>query len=122
MTSHLAKEQLDLSFIPAALRGLLERFHAAGYQVWLVGGAIRDHLLGLTPKDWDLATNATPQAVMELFPRVIPIGIRHGTVQIHTDLMDVEVTSYLENPPCTPFGKEGRRRDWSHFCRQRAGT
>jgi tRNA nucleotidyltransferase/poly(A) polymerase len=107
VTSHLSGEQLDLSFIPAALRALLERFHAAGYRVWLVGGAIRDHLLGLTPKDWDLATNASPQAVMELFPRVIPIGIRHGTVQIHTDLMDVEVTSYLENPRAPHWVKSG---------------
>jgi tRNA nucleotidyltransferase (CCA-adding enzyme) len=103
VTSHRTEEKTDLSFVPAALRGLLERFHAAGYRVWLVGGAIRDHLLGLTPKDWDLATNASPQGVMELFPRVIPVGIRHGTVQIHTDLMDVEVTSYQDNPGGTSF-------------------
>jgi tRNA nucleotidyltransferase (CCA-adding enzyme) len=82
-----------LSLAPGQLLAIMARLDAAGHRVWLVGGAIRDHLLGVAPHDWDLATTATPAQVTELFPRVIPIGIRHGTVQVHTPELDVEVTS-----------------------------
>jgi tRNA nucleotidyltransferase (CCA-adding enzyme) len=82
-----------LLLAPPALRTIMASLHAAGHGVWVVGGAIRDHLLGTTPHDWDLASTATPDQVMRLFPRVIPLGLPHGTVQVHTPEMDVEVTS-----------------------------
>jgi tRNA nucleotidyltransferase (CCA-adding enzyme) len=82
-----------LSLAPEPLRAIMARLDAASHRVWLVGGAIRDHLLGVAPHDWDLATTATPAQVTGLFPRVVPIGIRHGTVQVHTPELDVEITS-----------------------------
>ena len=88
-----------LNLAPEQLRGVLARLHAANHHVWLVGGAVRDHLLGVAPHDWDLVTTASPSQVTALFPRVIPIGIRHGTVQVHTSELDVEVTSC---PPGLP--------------------
>ena len=60
---------------------LLDTLHRAGYAAYVVGGCVRDSLLGLTPHDWDLCTSALPQQVMELFgaQRCIPTGLQHGT-------------------------------------------
>ncbi|MGV8074369.1 MAG: CCA tRNA nucleotidyltransferase [Syntrophobacteraceae bacterium] len=80
--------------IPADVSQAMYRLSQAGFGVWLVGGVLRDHLLGFLPKDWDVATDASPQQVLALFPgRTVPIGIRHGTVQIRTNQRGIEVTS-----------------------------
>ena len=105
-------KKISLDSIPDDLQQILDRFIEHGFDVWVVGGALRDLLLGGIPKDWDLATSASPQHVMELFPRVIAIGLRHGTVQIHTGQNNVEVTS------CPAAGLEGiladlKRRDFT---------
>ncbi len=93
--------------IPEDVLRIMNRLFRSGHGVWLVGGVIRDHLLGIEPKDWDLATDAAPEQVMKLFKRVVPVGIRHGTVQIRTERRGVEVTS-------VPFrGEEGIIRDLS---------
>lgn len=94
-----------LSFVPQDVLGIMGKIHRAGFEVWLVGGALRDFFLGLEPRDWDLATGAGPEQIMEIFPRVIPVGIRHGTVQVHTRTRDIEVTSY------TPPGPDGIAKD-----------
>ncbi len=83
---------IALNIIPDDLHEVLQRFVAGGFEVWLVGGD-RDMLLGLPPQDWDLASSASPEEVMRLFPRVVPIGFRHGTVQVHTRVRSIEVTS-----------------------------
>ncbi len=80
--------------IPSDVRVLLDKIRHAGFDVWVVGGAVRDYLLGVPARDWDLATNALPGDVISLFQRVIPVGIRHGTVQVLTEERSVEVTSY----------------------------
>ena len=98
-------KKLSLDFIPNDKRHILTRFVDHGFEVWLVGGALRDLLWGWDPHDWDLATSASPQQVMGLFPRVIPIGLRHGTVQIHTGQENIEVTSC---PAAGPEGIAGR--------------
>jgi len=73
----------------------------AGKQVYLVGGAVRDLLRGKKAKDWDLATDALPEEVIELFHRkkglnsfVIPTGIKHGTVSVHFKGLCMEVTTF----------------------------
>ncbi len=83
-----------LSFVPQDVLKAMERISRAGFDVWLVGGALRDFLLGIEPRDWDLATNAASAEIISLFPTVIPVGIRHGTVQVHTRTRDIEVTSF----------------------------
>jgi tRNA nucleotidyltransferase (CCA-adding enzyme) len=105
-------KKLSLDSIPNDLQPILKRFIEHGFDVWVVGGALRDLLLRGIPKDWDLATSASPQQVMELFPRVIAIGLRHGTVQIHAGQKNIEVTS------CPAGGREGiladlKRRDFT---------
>lgn len=60
----------------------------------MVGGAIRDQLLGLTVKDYDLCTDALPEKIMTLFHRVIPTGIKHGTVTILYKRTSYEITTF----------------------------
>ncbi len=85
-----------LTQVPEDVRALVQTIQDHGHRVWVVGGALRDHLLGLTPKDWDLATSAPPDAAAQLFPHVVPIGIRHGTIQVRTPVRGVEITSLLQ--------------------------
>ncbi len=54
----------------------------AGFETWIVGGAIRDILLGRPADDWDFATRARPKQIMAAFPRTVPIGVDHGTVGV----------------------------------------
>ncbi|HTY21721.1 MAG TPA: hypothetical protein VMC85_01225, partial [Desulfomonilaceae bacterium] len=107
-----SKGKIFFDFIPGDVRQILLHFVEKGFDVWLVGGALRDLLRGWIPKDWDLVTNATPPQVMTLFSRVIPIGVRHGTVQIHSGQRTIEATS------CPAAGPEGiladlKRRDFT---------
>jgi tRNA nucleotidyltransferase (CCA-adding enzyme) len=69
---------------PPAVLEIAQRLHAAGYEVWCVGGAIRDALLGHQHLDWDLATSATPAQVRAIFGgrQTIPVGIEFGTVGV----------------------------------------
>lgn len=98
-----------LSFVPPDVLQAMERIHNAGFDVWVVGGALRDHLLGQTPRDWDLATGAAPGDIIAIFPRVIPVGIRHGTVQVHTRKRDIEVTSFAPPGEAGILSDLGRR-------------
>lgn len=66
----------------------------AGYEAWLVGGSVRDLLLGRPAGDADLASSASPQAVCSLFERVIETGVQHGTVTVLLDGLPIEVTQY----------------------------
>jgi tRNA nucleotidyltransferase (CCA-adding enzyme) len=109
---NVPENKISLDFIPEDIRRIMNRLLENGFAVWLVGGVLRDFFYGWPPKDWDLATSASPQQVIEMFPRVIPLGLRHGTVQIHTDEETVEVTS------CPSAGIEGiladlQRRDFT---------
>ncbi|MBR3570075.1 MAG: HD domain-containing protein [Oscillibacter sp.] len=81
--------------IPPPVRHVLRKLTAAGHEAYCVGGCVRDTLLGRTPEDWDVTTSATPEEVMEVFPRrTIPTGIRHGTVTVRSGTGGVEVTTY----------------------------
>ncbi len=67
---------------------------SAGYEAFCVGGAVRDLLMGKVPTDYDIATNATPQEVMKLFPKTITTGIKHGTVTVLHENDSFEITTY----------------------------
>jgi tRNA nucleotidyltransferase (CCA-adding enzyme) len=66
----------------------------AGYEVYVVGGAARDLVLGRQPSDWDFTTDATPQQIVKIFPKVIPTGIKHGTVTVLFKGTQYEITTY----------------------------
>lgn len=82
--------------LPAALLEVLRRLGDAGHRSWIVGGAVRDVLLHRPREaaDFDVATPATPQEVMALFPKVVPTGIDHGTVTVVSGGLAVEVTTF----------------------------
>ncbi|MFC4768961.1 CCA tRNA nucleotidyltransferase [Effusibacillus consociatus] len=73
---------------------VLYQLEQAGFQAYLVGGCVRDMLLGNSPDDYDVATNALPSEVQELFPRTVPTGIRHGTVTVLMGDERIEVTTF----------------------------
>ena len=92
---------------------LLDTLHRAGYAAYVVGGCVRDSLLGLTPHDWDLCTSALPQQVMELFgaQRCIPTGLQHGTVTVKQSGALYEITTFRTEGTYT----DGRHPDEVHF-------
>lgn len=68
--------------LPPAVGWITETLEDAGFETWVVGGAIRDLILGRTVEDWDLATQARPDQITAAFSRTVPIGIEHGTVGV----------------------------------------
>ena len=82
--------------LPPAILALMERFEAAEEEIYLVGGSLRDLLLGKTPHDYDLATSAPPQKTAALFSdcRVIETGLKHGTVTVLWEGEPVEITTF----------------------------
>lgn len=80
--------------IPRESRWILETLHQAGYSACLVGGCVRDSVLGKAPHDWDIATAALPQQTKALFPHTIDTGLRHGTVTVLVEGQPFEVTTF----------------------------
>ncbi len=80
--------------IPYELQKMNRIFRDNGFEAYLVGGAVRDILLGKKAADWDVASNAKPEDVMHIFHKVIPTGIEHGTVTVHFMQHEIEVTTY----------------------------
>jgi tRNA nucleotidyltransferase (CCA-adding enzyme) len=65
-----------------------------GYEAYIVGGCVRDALLHVEPKDWDITTSASPEEVKQLFSHTVDTGIEHGTVTVLLDHEPYEVTTY----------------------------
>lgn len=84
---------------------ICETLNLAGYQAYLVGGCVRDLLLGTKPKDWDICTDASPEKVMEIFKKTIPTGLQHGTVTV---VLGEGVENHFE---VTTFRVEGEYTD-----------
>ncbi|MBE6349644.1 MAG: CCA tRNA nucleotidyltransferase [Spirochaetaceae bacterium] len=80
--------------IPIELQKMHAIFKRNGFEAYLVGGAVRDSLLGKKISDYDVTTNATPSQVMQIFNKVIPTGIEHGTVTVLFLGQQVEVTTF----------------------------
>ena len=92
---------------------LLDTLHRAGYAAYVVGGCVRDSLLGRTPQDWDLCTSARPEQVLALFGegQCIPTGLQHGTVTIKYGGQLYETTTFRTEGAYT----DGRHPDEVHF-------
>lgn len=97
--------------IPEELVKIGGIFRKNGFKAYLVGGAVRDMILGKKGHDYDLATNATPRQVMGIFKKVIPTGIAHGTVTIHIFGMQIETTTFRTEADYT----DGRHPDSIKF-------
>lgn len=82
--------------VPDYALTVVERLESRGYEAYVVGGCVRDSLLGRQPNDWDVCTNALPEDVLRVFRRfhVIKTGLQHGTVTVMSDKQPVEVTTF----------------------------
>ncbi len=101
--------------IPRGPRLILERLEAAGFEAFLVGGCVRDLCRGVAPHDWDICTSAEPTETMAVFAgeRVLPTGLRHGTVTVLLDGKPFEVTSFRTDGGYS----DGRHPDSVRFVR-----
>lgn len=79
---------------PKYVLNILCALDSAGHRAVLAGGCVRDNLLGRRPSDWDIASSASPEEVLTLFPRCVPTGIKHGTVTVLSGGGSVEVTAF----------------------------
>lgn len=96
----LLRENEDLSHV-------LDVLCAGGYGAWVVGGAVRDSLLGKIPNEYDICTTATPDEVIESFDDTIPTGVKFGTITVKSGTSMFEVTTLRTE---TGYG-DGRRPD-----------
>jgi len=94
----LLQENEDLTHV-------LDVLSAGGYGAWVVGGAVRDSLLGKIPHEYDICTTATPDEVIESFEDTIPTGVKYGTITVKSGTSMFEVTTLRTE---TEYG-DGRR-------------
>lgn len=80
--------------IPQEALVIINRLEVAGYEAYVVGGCVRDLLMGREPNDWDITTSAKPEEVKEVFEKTYDTGIEHGTVTVILDTEHYEVTTY----------------------------
>ena len=99
--------------IPAGANQIIKQLQKAGFKAYVVGGCVRDSLLGKEPHDWDICTNALPAEVEQCFSdhRIIETGIKHGTVTVLCDDEAYEVTTYRTDGEYT----DHRRPDHVEF-------
>lgn len=84
--------------IPEGANKIIKSLQASGYEAYVVGGCVRDSLLGKIPKDWDICTSALPDDVKRCLPyRMIDTGLQHGTVTVVVDDVGYEVTTYRKD-------------------------
>ena len=82
--------------LPAQVHPALSRLHDAGYEAYIVGGCVRDWIMGRVPKDYDVTTSALPEQTAAVFAgeRVIETGMKHGTVTVLLDGEPLEITTF----------------------------
>ena len=83
--------------IPKHVKIILDRLASAGFDAYVVGGSLRDSILGLPAHDWDVTSGATPDEVIALFSEdmhVIPTGLKHGTVTVVSSGDPIEITTF----------------------------
>ncbi len=79
--------------IPNGVCDIMNKLIGSNYTAYLVGGCVRDHVLGIEPNDFDICTSALPDSILCLFPGAIPTGIKHGTLTVLSDSGPVEVSA-----------------------------
>ena len=103
----LSNSQSEANF--AAARAVLRRLREEGHQAYLAGGCVRDLLLGRPPKDFDVATSAKPDLVLDLFPRTFAVGAHFGVV-----LVSAEIDGLATLTEVATFRYDGAYSDGRH--------
>lgn len=91
---------------------ILKQIRSAGFIAFFAGGAVRDKLLGRVPKDYDIATNALPEQIENLFPKTVAVGKAFGVIMVVQNGIETEVATFREDAGY----QDGRRPDSVHFC------
>lgn len=99
---------IDTEQIPEHVMHVCKKIHESGFEAYLVGGCIRDCILGKNPKDWDVATSARPGDVAKIFEKTVLTGEKHGTVTVVVSGHPIEVTTYRSEGKYS----DGRRPDY----------
>ncbi|MFA5103649.1 MAG: CCA tRNA nucleotidyltransferase [Candidatus Margulisiibacteriota bacterium] len=97
--------------LPKGVLNIISKLQQNGFQAYVVGGAVRDLLLGNLVYDWDITSDALPKQVSSLFEKVVPTGIKYGTVTVMLDDGDYEVTTFR----CDEKYSDGRHPDKVSF-------
>ena len=100
-------------FLPEFVRQCMEQLENRGFECYAVGGCVRDSLLGLTPQDYDLCTDALPEQIRDVFSdrALVLAGLKHGTVGVITDGGVVEITTFRTEGDYT----DSRHPGWVKF-------
>ena len=87
--------------IPAQAQEALQTLQRAGFEAYLVGGCVRDSLLGLIPHDWDITTSALPEETARLFSSLplVRQGEKHGTILVLFPGLPLEITTFRIDGP-----------------------
>ena len=103
-------------FIPDYVLGVMDRIHRAGESAYIVGGCVRDALLGTPPNDYDMTVSCPPERTLEIFSdmRTIATGLKHGTVTVLSDGHPLELTTFRVDGSYT----DSRRPDSVSFTRR----
>lgn len=99
--------------LPQPVQQLLNALTEPGHEAYVVGGCVRDTLLGKTPQDYDLCTNATPERICEIFAdhTLVRSGEKHGTIGVVVDKTVYEITTFRTEGGYT----DSRHPDWVEF-------
>src|SRR5437016_13187520 len=95
----------------ALARTVITKLRSGGHQAYLVGGCVRDLLLGAKPKDFDISTDARPDRIMDLFPNSGRVGAHFGVVLVRDVFAQVEVATFRSDHDY----EDGRRPANVHF-------
>lgn len=96
-------KEIDL---PKDILNCIEKLEQSGYESYIVGGAVRNALLGIDANDYDMASSATPEEAMEVFNQyypTFPTGLKHGTITIQTEHHTIELTTFREEKAYQDF-------------------
>lgn len=107
---------IDQNSVPSAIRQsvatqIVDRLRSAGHEAYFAGGCVRDMLLGREPVDFDIATSATPAAVLDMFPRTFAVGAHFGVVLVATELGAAEILTEVATFRSDGVYSDGRRPD-----------
>ena len=102
-----AQHQINVGQLPNSALTVVRTLQQAGFEAYIVGGAVRDLLLGFKPKDFDVATNATPEQVKPLFRRAILIGRRFRIVHVMFGREIIEVSTFRASMDTQPAARVG---------------
>ena len=80
--------------LPDKVKNIIGQLESHGFEAYIVGGCVRDALLGRNPEDWDITSNALPKDIKRIFPVTIDTGIAHRTVTVRRNKKNYEVTTH----------------------------